>query len=49
YVVDNFSQIRNSNGYKTIVANRSKYPMFLELNSEILLTFVPETLESLES
>ncbi|CAG8541085.1 9992_t:CDS:2 [Dentiscutata heterogama] len=46
YVVDNFSQIRNSHGYKNIVANRSKYPMFLELNSEILLAFVPETVES---
>ncbi|KAF0429388.1 POZ domain-containing protein [Gigaspora margarita] len=46
YVVDNFSQIRNSHGYKTIVANRSKYPMFLELNSEILLSFIPETVES---
>ncbi|CAG8669374.1 26885_t:CDS:2 [Gigaspora margarita] len=45
YVVDNFLQIRNSQVYKDIVANRSKYPMFLELNSEILLSFVPETVE----
>ncbi|CAG8702219.1 12379_t:CDS:2, partial [Dentiscutata heterogama] len=46
YVVDNFLQIRNSQVYKDIVADRSKYPMFLELNSEILLTFVPESVES---
>lgn len=42
FVVKHFHAIRNSPGYKYIVANQSKYPMYLEINSEILLNLVPE-------
>jgi len=42
YVVQNFSTVRNTNEFKMIIANKDDYPMFHQLNTEILLNFVPE-------
>ncbi|RHZ77197.1 hypothetical protein Glove_184g70 [Diversispora epigaea] len=46
FVVKHFHNVRNSPGYKYIVANQSKYPMYLEINTEILLNLVPEATTS---
>ncbi|GES96717.1 BTB/POZ protein [Rhizophagus clarus] len=42
YVVQNFNTIRNTNEFKMIIKNKNDYPMFHQLNSEILLAYVPE-------
>ncbi|CAG8743687.1 970_t:CDS:2, partial [Dentiscutata erythropus] len=46
FVVKHFHNVRNSPGYKYIVTNQSKYPMYLEINTEILLNLVPEATTS---
>ncbi|CAG8481532.1 10657_t:CDS:2 [Acaulospora morrowiae] len=39
YTIRNFPSIRKTEGYNRIVKNQSEYPMFLELNSDILLAY----------
>ncbi|GBB95324.1 hypothetical protein RclHR1_02510018 [Rhizophagus clarus] len=46
FIVENIKYVRNSKGYKDILANYSDYPNFLKLNMEIFLRLYPE--ESLD-
>ncbi|CAB4473149.1 unnamed protein product [Rhizophagus irregularis] len=42
FIVENIQYVRNSKGYKDILANYSDNPNFLKLNTEIFLRLYPE-------
>lgn len=42
FVVQNFNAVRNTNEFKKIIENKDDYPMYHQLNTEILLSLVPE-------